>query len=426
MGLVRTAEILAIGSELLSPHRLDTNSLYLTSRLNDLGIAVRAKHVVGDDLEALTVHVRGAIDRADLVVTTGGLGPTADDLTREAVAAVLALDLHEDARVLKVIERRFARRGLRMPEVNRRQAQVPAGARVLSNSRGTAPGLWLEAGDSVIVLLPGPPRELQPMFEGDVWPPLSARTGGHVLRRRVLKITGQPESAVEEVAHPIYAPWQRAAMPIETTILAAPGQIEIHLSASGSEPSVIDVELERAASALAAALGPGVFSVDGRSIEQVVGDGLLARGWRVAVAESCTGGLIGGRLTDVPGSSAWFVGGVVAYANDVKVGTLGVPEALIARHGAVSEPVARAMAEGARRRLDADVAVSVTGIAGPGGGTDTRPVGTVVIAVATATGTGARTFSFPGDRAFIRAQAVMAALDSVRTELRTKELRTRN
>jgi nicotinamide-nucleotide amidase len=304
-----------------------------------------------------------------------------------------------------------------MPGINRRQALVPIGARVLPNPRGSAPGLWIASDGRTIVALPGPPRELQPMFEADVWPELARASDGRGLRRRVVKVTGRSESAVEEVAHPIYAPWRQAPTPIETSILAAPGQIELHLSARGADGPALERELARAVTALEVGLGSMVFSVDGRSIEQVLGDALLARQWRLAVAESCTGGLVGGRLTDVAGSSVWFAGGVVAYSNDVKVDVLGVPAGMIADHGAVSEPVARAMADGVRARLGADVGVSVTGIAGPGGGSDGKPVGTVVIAVAAPDVTHARTFRFPGDRAFVRAQSVMAALDLVRTAL---------
>jgi nicotinamide-nucleotide amidase len=287
---------------------------------------------------------------------------------------------------------------------------------VLANVNGTAPGLWIDAGARVIVLLPGPPRELEPMFDAGVAPHLVSPDRPRHLRRRVLKITGRAESQVEEIAQPIYAPLAGGAVPIETTILAAPGQIELHLQATGPDVAVLDRRLEEATTRLAAALAPFVFSLDGRTLEAVVGDRLRERGWRIAVAESCTGGLVLGRLTDVPGSSAWVAGGVVAYANDVKTVALGVPAVLIEAHGAVSEPVAVAMAEGVRRRLGGDVGVSVTGIAGPGGGSAAKPVGTVVIAVNT-TATEVRTFAFTGDREMIRRHATAAALDLVRRTL---------
>jgi nicotinamide-nucleotide amidase len=417
MNILRTAEIIAVGSELLTPFRLDTNSLYLTRELNDLGIDVRSKSIVGDNPAQLSHHVRSAIGRADLVVTTGGLGPTSDDVTRETVADVLGLPLIEDPSIFETIRSRFERRGIRMPDSNRRQALVPVGGRVLPNPNGTAPGLWLEAGGRVVLLLPGPPREMQPMFEQSVRADLAARASGRRVRRRVIRVAGRAESHVEEIAQPIYAPLASAAVPVETTILAAPGLIELHLSARGEDIPALDAALDRGVSALASALAPAVVSVDGLSLEEVVGGLLQARGWRLAVAESCTGGLIGGRLTDVAGSSAWFAGGVVAYANDIKTSLLGVPEAWLAEHGAVSEPVGRAMAEGARARLSADVAIAVTGIAGPTGGTPAKPIGTVVIALALPTGTSARTLQLIGDRPMIRQHSVIAALEWVRRAL---------
>jgi competence/damage-inducible protein CinA-like protein len=412
---VRTAEILAVGSELLTAHRLDTNSLFLTGRLNELGIDVRTKAVVGDDRGDLGAVLRDALARADLVVTSGGLGPTEDDLTREAVAEVLDLTLDEDAEVLASIRARFARRGFPMPDRNRRQAFVPRGATVLPNANGTAPGLWIEARERILILLPGPPRELQTIFDTYAAPRLEARAPGQRLRRRVLKLTGRAESQVDEVAQPIYTPLSQGPIPIQTTILATPGQIELHLSARGTDVAAMDDALDSGVTQLAAALSPAVFSIDGRSLESVVGDLLHEKKWTIAVAESCTGGLVLGRLTEVPGSSAWVIGGVVAYANDVKMRQLGVAASLFEEHGAVSEPVARAMAEGVAASLAADIGVAVTGIAGPAGGSDTKPVGTVVIAVAGAID-GVRTFRFLGDRQMVRLQSVAAALDMVRRQ----------
>ena len=415
MRAVRTAEIIAVGSELLGLHRLDTDSLYVTGRLQEIGIDVRAKSIVGDDRRDLAAFVRQALARVDLVITTGGLGPTSDDLTREAVSDVLDVPLDENAEILDAIRARFARRKIQMPEANRRQAQVPRGAIVLPNLHGTAPGLWIESEGRIVVMLPGPPRELEPMFDVAAMPLLKERSGGRQIRRRVVKITGRPESSVEDIAFPIYSKYQDAVAPIETTILASPGQVELHVSARGDDVRVMDEVLEAVVGELAAALSPSVFSVDGRQLEVVVGDLLRDRGWRIAAAESCTAGLVLARLTDVPGSSEWVTGGIVAYNNDVKSQDLGVPAEVLAGHGAVSEPVARAMAEGVRDRLGADVGVAVTGIAGPGGGSEAKPVGTVVISVALAGGTVARTFWFIGDRQMIRQQSVLAALDMVRT-----------
>jgi nicotinamide-nucleotide amidase len=416
MRRLERAEIVAAGSELLTPHRLDTNSLYLTGRLNELGVVLRGKCVIGDDRAAMADVLRHCIGRADLVVVTGGLGPTADDVTREAVCDVLGRTLEEDAAILSAIRARFERRGLRMPEVNRRQALVPSGATVLPNAFGTAPGLLLDADDRLVVLLPGPPRELRPMFEAHVEPLIRERSGGRQVLRRVLKITGRSESQVEELAFPVYSTFGSDDLPMETTILAGPGQIELHVSASGSERDRMNTALDAAVARLEAAVGSAVFSTDGRSLEAVVGAMLQARGLTIAAAESCTGGGLLSRLTDVPGSSAWVLGGVIAYSNEVKVEQLGVDSSLIAAHGAVSEPVAQAMAQGVRERLRASVGVGITGIAGPDGGSSEKPVGTVMIAT-NGPRASVRTFLFPADREAIRRFATTAALEMVRQDL---------
>jgi len=415
---LRTAEILAVGSELLTRFRQDTNSLFLAGRLDEAGIDLRWKTIVGDRRPDLVAAVQHARSRVDLVVTTGGLGPTADDLTREAVAEVLALPLEEDSAVMSAIRARFEARRIPMPDLNRRQALVPRGATVLPNPRGTAPGLWIESGGTIVVLLPGPPRELEPMFDDHVAPRLRARSGGRQVRRRVIKTTGRSESAIDEVAEPVYSEWTGSvSVPIDTTILAAPGLIELHLSARGDDVAALDQALGDGVRRLADALGSAVVSIDGRSLEAVVGDALRARAFRIAVAESCTGGLLLGRLTEVPGSSAWVNGGVVAYADAVKIDQLGVDAQLLSAHGAVSEPAAQAMALGVRARLHAQVGVAITGIAGPDGGTALKPVGTVVVAAVTPNADVVRTFLFPGDRRMVRLQSVNAALNMVRTAL---------
>jgi nicotinamide-nucleotide amidase len=411
---VRTAEVLAVGTELLTPHRIDSNSLFLAGRLDEIGIELRGKAVVADDINALRDALSGALDRVDVVITTGGLGPTSDDLTRESVSAVTGAPLDEDPVVLAAIEQRFTSRRIVMPAANRRQALVPRGAEVLPNPRGTAPGLWVEWRGRPIVCLPGPPRELQPMFDDQVLPRLARLCGERRVRRRVLKITGRSESMVEEVAHPIYSKLGTAGMPVATTILASPGLIEVHLSAAGTDTTAVDAELARGVRELSEALGAPVFSTDGRSLEQVVGDLLAAKKLTIGAAESCTGGLLLGRLTDVPGSSTYVLGGIVAYSNEIKTGLLNVPAAVLAEHGAVSEPVAAAMADGVRARLRADVGVGITGIAGPTGGTAEKPVGTVVIAACQADRRDVKTFRFIGDRQMIRTHSVAAALDMVR------------
>jgi nicotinamide-nucleotide amidase len=415
---LRTAEVVAVGSELLGTTRLDTNSLYLAGRLASLGIDLRAKAVVGDDRATLAQVFAQALARADLVVLTGGLGPTDDDVTREAVAGVLGLALREDAAIVAAIERRFARRGLGMPENNRRQAQVPEGAVVLGNPHGTAPGLFIAHGRQVVVLLPGPPREMKPMIDALCDGLLGARAGVERSYVTSFFVTGRTESHVEEAIQPIYSKWTGEDPPIQTTILAGPGQIEVHLTLRAADAAAARARLDAARDALVAQLGDRVFSADGRHLEEIVGEGLKARGWTIACAESCTGGLLLSRLTDVAGSSAYVRGGVVAYSNDLKTSFVDVPAEVIAGHGAVSEPVAAAMAAGARARANAAIGVGITGIAGPDGGTPQKPVGTVAIAVS---GPGdasqARTFLFPGGRAQVKFQATQAALDMVRREV---------
>ena len=411
---LETAAIIAVGSELLTPFRSDTNSLAITARLDDLGIRLRHKAVAADSIADITQAIRDAAARADLVIISGGLGPTADDLTRDAIAAYAGVALREDAALIDALTSRFAARGIPMPEINRRQAQVPEGARPLHNPNGSAPGLLVERPDVTIAALPGPPRELLPMLDTLVASTLAGRSLHQRLIRRVLKISGRAESSVDEIAARIYQPFERGTPPVETTILASPGLVELHLSCRTSDPAAGNQVLDTLADHLAAALAPACFTREGKSLEAVVGELLASRGLWMAAAESCTGGLVAARMTDVPGSSGYFRGGVVAYDNSVKLQALDVPEAAIREHGAVSEPVARAMADGARERLRADVAVAITGIAGPGGGSELKPVGTVVIA---ATGLGrerVRTFRFIGDRALVRAQSVQAALDAVR------------
>ncbi len=413
-----SAEIIAVGSELLGTTRIDTNSLFLAGRLASLGIDLRAKSVVGDDRATLAAAVTSALTRADLVLLTGGLGPTDDDLTREVVAGVLGLALHEQSAIVLQIEERFARRGLRMPDANRRQAMVPEGGVSLDNPNGTAPGLLIDHGEQVIVLLPGPPRELQPMFDGLCAGRLLARAGLERTFRASLFVAGRGESHVEEIVQPIYSGWVTGDAPIQTTILAMPGQVELHLAHRAQDPDAGARRVSAARDELAAALGRDVFSLDGRSLEEVVGGLLTDRGLTLSAAESCTGGLLLSRLTDVPGSSRYVLGGVVAYSNELKASLAGVPESTVAAHGAVSEAVAVALAEGIRARTGSSLAVGITGIAGPGGGTDQKPVGTVAIALAGRDmPSRARLFSFFGGRPQVKFQASQAGLDMVRRGL---------
>jgi nicotinamide-nucleotide amidase len=365
-------------------------------------------------VEELAQAFSGALVWADLVVFTGGLGPTEDDVTRDAVSRVLETPVDEDPAIVERIRARFARRGMTMPEINRRQAMVPRGATILENANGTAPGLWLERGRTAILLLPGPPREMMPMLDAVVAARIAPRSGGAGLFRRVLRITGRSESDVDSRAQPIYGAWTARPIPISTTILAMLGQIELHLTARADSRAAADVALDAAVAELQATLGDVVYSIDGRPLEAVVGELLRKRHATIAVAESCTGGLVTSRLTDVPGSSDYVDRGVVCYSNRSKIELAGVPEELIAEHGAVSEPVAAAMAAGIRSRSGAGVGVGVTGIAGPGGGTPEKPVGTVAIAVQTDDDARVRTFHFAGGREMVKFQAAQAALNMVR------------
>jgi len=406
--------ILAIGSEMLTPFRVDTNSLFVTERLNAIGYDLRLKAVVGDDVDELARVIDGALAWADVIVITGGLGPTEDDVTRDAVARVLATPLDVDETIVERIRDRFAKRGMTMPEINRRQAMVPRGAVVLPNANGTAPGLWIERGKTAIILLPGPPREMKPMFEAVVADRLAVRSGGRALFRRVLKISGRAESDVDAQAQPVYGKWTSQAIPISTTILAVLGQIELHLTAQAASQAEADGALDAAVRELQAVLGPSIFSIDGRNLEAVVGDLLRERKLTIAVAESCTGGLLTSRLTDVPGSSDYVERGVVCYSNRAKIELAGVPESTIREHGAVSEPVAQAMAEGIRSRSGTNIGIGVTGIAGPGGGTPQKPVGTVAVAVVADDETRVRTFQFIGGRDMVKFQAAQSALNMTR------------
>jgi nicotinamide-nucleotide amidase len=408
------AEIIAVGSELLTPFRQDTNSLYLTGKLNSLGIEVRFKSIVGDDRERLGACVRLAISRSELVILSGGLGPTEDDLNREVVAEVLDRPLREVAEIRRSIEERWARLGRPMPANNLRQTLVPEGAEWLANERGTAPGLWIEQRGCILVLLPGPPWELEAMFEAACVPRLAARSSGRRLRTRIYKVVGLPESEVDRRIAPAYQQYKNP----ETTILSVAGTIEVHLRAHGASEAEADKLLAELGDKIELALGDHIFSTGGESLEEVVGMYLVMKQKTVAVAESCTGGLVAERLTRVPGSSNFFLGGVVAYSNDLKTRLVGVPAELIAVEGAVSKPVAQALAEGVRRRTGASIGVSISGVAGPGGGTVEKPVGLVFIALSDDRSTEVRRFQFPGDRERVRTWASVAALEMIRRRVR--------
>lgn len=409
--------ILAVGSEMLTPFRVDTNSLTITERLNAIGYDVRLKAVVADDVGELSRVLENALEWATLVVITGGLGPTEDDVTRDAVAHVLHAPLSVDEAIVDRIRERFAKRGMTMPDNNRRQGMVPRGATVLENPRGSAPGLYLERGSTAIVLLPGPPREMTPMLDAVIRDRIAPRSHGAGLFRRVLKLTGRSESDVDAQAQTIYTPWTTQQVPIATTILAVSGQIELHLTAKASSREAGEAALDAAVAELTRALGDIIYSTDGRPLEAVVGDLLRQRGLTMAVAESCSGGLLASRITDIPGSSDYLDRAVVCYSNAAKTESLGVPDAMIAVHGAVSEPVARAMAHGVRERAHTPVGIGITGVAGPGGGTPQKPVGMVCVAVVCGDQEWVRTFQFVGDRGLVKYQSATAALNMLRLML---------
>ncbi len=404
------AEIIAVGSELLTPDRLDTNSLFLTEELNSIGIEVVRKTVVGDNRDLLSEAFRDALNRVPLIIASGGLGPTEDDLTRETVAALLGRKLRRNDEILRYIEARFRSMGREMPEVNVRQAMVPDGAEILENPRGTAPGLWLEDAGHMIALLPGPPRELKPLFREQVLPRLERRVSGVRLHHREIRVTGLGESHVEQRILPIYSRYPE----VNTTILAAPGETQIHLRLWIEDAQHAKKTLDEIVQSFQIALSDRIFSEDGRSLEEVVAHQLTLNNATIAAAESCTGGLLAQRLTSIAGSSSYFLGGVVCYSNDLKTTWADVPPEMILAKGAVSSEVAVALAEGIRRRVGSTLGVGITGIAGPGGGSEEKPVGTVHVAVSYAGGVKERGARFPGDRESIRWQASQVALDLVR------------
>ena len=404
------AEIIAVGSELLTPDRIDTNSLFLTEELNKLGIEVLRKTIVGDQRELLTEAFRDALERVPVVIASGGLGPTEDDLTRETVAELLGRKLRRNEAVVRAIEARFRSFKRDMPAVNLRQAMVPEGAEVLENPRGTAPGLWLEDKGRMIALLPGPPRELKPLFLEQVLPRLQRLASGVRMFHRELRITGLGESHVEERIQPIYSRYKE----VNTTILSAPGEIQIHLRSWNEDSARTNTLLDEIVRSFELALGDRIFAHMAASLEEVVAQLLIDHRATIAAAESCTGGLLAERLTRIPGSSNYFLGGVVCYSNEMKTAWADVPPELIAAKGAVSSEVGIALAEGIRRHVRSTFGVGITGIAGPGGGSEEKPVGTVHIAVAGPSGVKERLVYVPGDREAIRFHASQFALDMVR------------
>ncbi|HET9531156.1 MAG TPA: competence/damage-inducible protein A [Blastocatellia bacterium] len=404
------AEIIAIGSELLTPYRTDTNSLWLTERLNSVGISVQIKTIVGDDEPLLEEAIRDGLKRSDVIISTGGLGPTEDDVTRKVFSRVTGRQLTLDYEVLEGIRRRMTGRGYKMTPNNERQALVPRGATVLPNPNGTAPGIKMEQDGKLIALLPGPPRENKPMFDDYVMPDLEKMSRGIRIAKRLLKVTGMGESQLDDQIAPIYTQYTNPS----TTILFTDSEIELHLTATAESTIRAEELVEELVDKLEEKIGDNLYSTRGETLEQVIGDRLRLKRYTIATAESCTGGLVAERITQVPGSSDYFFGSIVSYTNRVKTALLGVPADLIELHGPVSGEVAEAMARGIKERTGATIGLSVTGVAGPGGGTTAVPVGTVYIGLADDVMTSNRRLILPGDRHLIRWRASTAALEMVR------------
>jgi nicotinamide-nucleotide amidase len=404
------AEIIAVGSELLTPFRVDTNSLYLTAELNRLGIRVSHKAIVGDSPQEMHLTFAEALERADIIVSCGGLGPTDDDRTRQTVASLLGRKLIRDEATFEKIEQRFRQLGRKMPEINLRQAQVIEGSVVLTNPRGTAPGLWIEAGGRILILLPGVPHEMKAIFEQQLAPRLARLNLPERLYARDLRVSGLFESEVEQRVSPLYAAYPE----IDTTILASPTGIQLHPRIWSKDAAEAESMLEEMTQRVALALGENLVSTRGETLEEIVAGLLIDNHATIAVAESCTGGLLAERLTSIPGSSAYFLGGVTCYSNEMKTSLVGVPAEMISAKGAVSPEVALALADGIRRRSGATVGVGITGIAGPGGGTPEKPVGLVYLAMKASGASRQRRLQLPGDRDRIRMFAAQSAMDLVR------------
>lgn len=411
------SEIVAIGSEMLTPYRQDTNSLFITEKLNELGVTVAFKTIVGDRLKDLVSAVQIALARVDIVILMGGLGPTEDDLTREATAEALGVPLRRDAAQVAALHARAATWRIPMPENNLKQADVVDGAVVLPNPNGSAPGQWIDTTYSgfrkVVLLIPGPPSECKPMFEDTCIPRLREVLPQRFLAKRTLKAAMIPESQADKLLAPIYTTYHD----IETTILAHNGDIQLTLLCSKSNLEEAQRRVDELAERMEEALDDWLYSAEGDSLEQIVLYYLGLRQSTLAVAESCTGGLVAQRITSVPGSSRSFLGGAVVYSNELKTAFAGVPAELIAQHGAVSEEVAKALAAGIRQRTGATIGVGITGIAGPSGGTETKPVGLVYIAVSDAQRTDVLERTFRGPRTRVREWTAQQALDLVRRRL---------
>jgi nicotinamide-nucleotide amidase len=411
------AETIAVGSEMLTPYRQDTNSLYLTEKLNELGVEVRFKCVVGDNSDDLTAAAKLAMKRSDIIIVIGGLGPTEDDLTRECVAEALNLQLQRSPELLTKLEQRFAKRGYKMSANNMKQADVLTGAVVLANPNGSAPGQWIsgkyDGQERILILLPGPPMELKGLFEAECLARLQARVPKQYIALREFKIALLPESQVDARLAPIY----KTFTDVQTTILAGSGEIQLHLRCRKDSREEAEARVEEVAEKIDEEMGDAIFSRKGESLEQIVSYLLQMRGMTLAAAESCTGGLLAQRITSLSGSSRYFLGGAVVYSNELKTQFANVPKTMIKQHGAVSREVAKALAEGIRHRCVSSYGIGITGVAGPTGGTEQKPVGLVYIALAGEEGTQVVERNFTGDRKRIRWYATQQALEMIRRAL---------
>lgn len=412
-----TAEIIAIGSELLTPSKIDTNSLWITEKLNEIGIEVKLKTIVGDDELRLEETIRDAIKRSDVIITTGGLGPTEDDITRPVSAQAIGRQLVYIDELEQQLREKFGKMGREMPETNKRQAFIIEDTEIIPNPNGTAVGMFAKLDEKSFVILPGPPRENQPMFESFVLPRLKEKSGEIFVKRKLLRVSGMGESAVDEAISPIYKAYQN----VDTSILFNKSEIEVYLTAQSNSETKAEAVLNELSSKIVEKLGVAVFTTDGEMMEAVVGRLLKERKETLSLAESCTGGLVAQRITEVSGSSEYFMEGVVTYANEAKIRALSVPNELIEKFGAVSAEVAEAMARGMRERAKTDYAVSVTGIAGPTGGTTEKPIGSVFIGYADEKQVKSLRLLLPGDRYLIRWRSSQAALDYLRRQILKKQ-----
>ena len=403
-------ELLTIGTELLLGFTVDTNGAEIARALAAIGVRVARRTSVGDTPDAIREAVRDALSRTGAVLTTGGLGPTSDDRSKLVVAELYGMPLEFEPAIWQELVTRFARLGRAPAASNRGQAEVPRGASVLPNRWGTAPGLWFEGGPGLVIMLPGVPGEMRKLLEHEVVPRLAARSGGGVIRSRLVRTTGIPESTLAERLGEI----ERDVAPLTLAYLPGFEGVDLRLSAWGLAPDDADARLAAGAGLLRERAGPFAYGEGDDDLAALVLERARAQHLRLGTAESCTGGLVGGRLTAIPGSSDVFIGGVICYSNELKTALLGVDPALIEADGAVSESVACAMARGAIHRLGVDLAVAVTGIAGPGGGTTEKPVGTVCIAVVTDEGENVRTFRFVGGRDLVKYQSATAGLNMLR------------